>query len=427
VSHAKEVLMAGRPLSLIVVGVLAAWLSAASSAVTAPNAQTPRFAAGTAVVEVDAQVVDRDGHPLLGLDAKRFHVTIGGHERRVLSANLVTSSRAGSSTTAPAAGVPSPATSEPPVAAAPPQTFIVAVDALTFDPGVSAGVASATKRFVETLSSDARVGLFSFPLGPRLDPTADHARVRSALDDLRGLRAARVGEAFHVRESEIVDYLASEASLRNEERNAILRQYCPTQSDTNCRMRLDQEIKTTAIELEGQARASLGMLRTLATNLAGLPGRKIVVLVSGGLAISDRPGGRPDVGDLPMELGDAMARANVTLYTLFLDDSLLRQFSAETASGLKSQTGRARDSDLLGRWLDQFSGQAGGAFIKVLVDSGEQAYARIAEETSAYYLLAVEAPEPGASNRAQSIKVKVDQRGATVRSRQWVVIPPREP
>jgi hypothetical protein len=142
---------------------------------------------------------------------------------------------------------------------------------------------------------------------------------------------------------------------------------------------------------------------------------------------SDRPGGRPDVGDLPMQLGDAMARANVTLYTLFLDDSLLRQFSAETGSGLKSQTGRARDSDLLGRWLDQFSGQAGGAFIKVLVDSGEQAYARIAEETSAYSLLAVEAPEPSASNKAQPIKVKVEQRGATVRSRQWVVIPTRQP
>ena len=48
---------------------------------------------------------------------------------------------------------------------------------------------------------------------------------------------------------------------------------------------------------------------------------------------------------------------------------------------------------------------------------------RVLRETSAYYLLGVEPSDIDRDGRAHRLNVKVNQRGATVRSRQWVVLP----
>jgi VWFA-related protein len=252
-----------------------------------------------------------------------------------------------------------------------------------------------------------------------LEPTADRERILAALGGLQGLRDPPPAGSFHVRNADVIDYVAS----RGREHDAIERRYCPDLLDKACAIQLNQEISTLVASLEAQARSSLGMLESLVDALADLPGRKVLVLVSAGMIIGDRPGSRPDVGSLPIDLGHAAARANMALYTLFLDGSLLRQFAAENARGVKQGDGMVRDGDLAGRWLDQFSGAAGGAFLKVLVGQGDTAYARIARETSAYYVLGVEVAEADRTGKARSIRVRVRSRGATVRSRQWVIVP----
>jgi hypothetical protein len=68
------------------------------------------------------------------------------------------------------------------------------------------------------------------------------------------------------------------------------------------------------------AQSSLGRLRDMIDQLARVPGRKVLVLASAGLPVSDCPGGRRSNGDLPQQLGEAAARANVAIYTLFVDD-----------------------------------------------------------------------------------------------------------
>jgi hypothetical protein len=83
----------------------------------------------------------------------------------------------------------------------------------------------------------------------------------------------------------------------------------------------------------------------------------------------------------------------------------------------------SRESNLLGRWLDEFSGSAGGTMIKVLVDSGEAAYAQITRETAAHYLLAVEPDRSDRSGSSRRIQVRVNHPNVTVRARQWVVLP----
>ena len=66
-------------------------------------------------------------------------------------------------------------------------------------------------------------------------------------------------------------------------------------ADPFCRQRLITDVTGTALYLEGEATASLGMLRSLVSDMGGFTGRKTVVLISGGMIASDTPGGRPDL------------------------------------------------------------------------------------------------------------------------------------
>jgi hypothetical protein len=59
----------------------------------------------------------------------------------------------------------------------------------------------------------------------------------------------------------------------------------------------------------------------------------------------------------------------------------------------------------------------------VNVGAGEMALDRVLRETSAYYLLGVEPGSTERDGKAHRLRVRVNQRGATVRSRQWVVLP----
>ena len=84
---------------------------------------------------------------------------------------------------------------------------------------------------------------------------------------------------------------------------------------------------------------------------------------------------------------------------------------------------QAREGEVLGRFLDQFASTSGGTMIRILVGAGESALARILRETSAYYLLGVEPAKSDRDGRTHRLRVKVDAKGATVRSRTWVQVP----
>ncbi len=62
--------------------------------------------------------------------------------------------------------------------------------------------------------------------------------------------------------------------------------------------------------------------------------------------------------------------------------------------------------------------------MRVLVGNGETSFLRIAQETSACYLLGV-APEPSdRDGKWRELRLRVNERGATVRARRWVLMPP---
>jgi tetratricopeptide (TPR) repeat protein len=196
-------------------------------------------------------------------------------------------------------------------------------------------------------------------------------------------------------------------------------------TDANCRQRLLMEISGAALYYEGQGNAGLGMLRSLLEQLSLTNGRKTLVLISAGMMASDVPGGRPNIGELGIRIGKEAARSNTSIYTLFLDTINVDRFQAQVRGADKNLESESRDSEVLGRWLEQFSGASGGALFRVQVGSGEQAFDRVLREISAYYMLGVEPAEEDRDGRAHEIKVKTNQKNLVMRGARWVVVPKR--
>ena len=413
----------GLALAIGVVMLGAATLCGAGQQPERPQKPTPTFRSSLDVVAVDVQVVDRNGAPVPGLGADKFDVTINGHRRRVLSAELV-ESRSATSLTPEERAVAALGSPVKPTLA---RVVYIAIDCLSFDAVASRHVIETAQHFIDRLPPADEVGLFAYPYGPKISPTTDHAEVRRSLLTVQGQQDLP-SHQFHLRPAEIVD-LSGVASFSQPSNNALLqsvvRRECGDPVEATCQQRLLLEITGAAMYYEGQAYAGLGMLRSLLEQLSLTEGRKTLVLISAGMMASDVPGGRPDIGELGLQVGKEAARSNTSIYTLLLDTSAVDRFQAQVRGADKNLQSEERDSEVFGRWLDQFSGSAGGALFRVPVGAGESAFDRILREISAYYIIGVEPADEDRDGRAHEIKVKTNQKNLIMRGSRWVVIPKR--
>jgi hypothetical protein len=154
----------------------------------------------------------------------------------------------------------------------------------------------------------------------------------------------------------------------------------------------------------------LRALTSLAKNLATVPGRRVIVLVSEGLYMDT---------DIVQELsafGAALERSRVVLYAIHLDFPL----SEASAQYARSDT----------RLLDDrygFDGMAdasvfgGGAAIRA-VSRATSAITRIDQELSGTYLLGIERLPTDVAGKQMEVKVEVTRKGTDVRSRRNVTI-----
>lgn len=371
------------------------------------------FRGGRDVIEIQVQVLGADGTPVSDLRSDEIEVKVAGRPRPIVDLAFVSfDQRASDRAARPDADSGSDAATPP----SPPQTFVLALDAATFSASSSPGVSKAAAAFVRSLPSDARIGLFTYPIGPRMEPSLDHDAVAERLSQFSGQRVAVPGGRFNLRLSELVDY------TQGNEAPTIARAHC-SPADRPCLKQLDDEVWTTVEQYEAQARASLGMLRDLLVRMRSIPGRKILVLTSQGVPVADRPGGRPDAGDIALDVGSAAAEANTMIYCLYIDRTVLERYSAEQRASAKVLSHRERDSDVSLLSLSLIAGAAGGTVSKVLVGDGDVAYARIVRETSAAYVVHVDAIDRDRSGRPLEIEVKTTRPHTQVRSRKWVVVP----
>jgi VWFA-related protein len=378
-----------------------------------------RFRTGVDLIAVDVQVIDREGHPIADLGPDKFEVKINGRRRRVVTAELIR---------------PDTVIDPAPTAAGsvtgsqrPARVIVLAIDCLSFRPVASAAVIDAARKFVAGLAPSDLIGLVAYPIGPKVDPTTDHAAISLALGTVLGQGEADATQ-FHLRPSEIVDLnvaLAGHDPKASTALQAVAIRECGDPIDEACETRLISELLGTALYFEGQANVSIGMLRSLLRTMTSVAGRKTVILVSGGMIASDVPGGRPDISELGIETGKEAARANAAVYTLYLDSGFLTQFSADTP-GQKNFNNLERDSLVLGRWLEQFSGTAGGTLFRLQTGSAQASFDRVLREIGSYYLLGVELEEADRDGRTHEITVKANERKALVRGRRWVTVPKRD-
>jgi VWFA-related protein len=377
--------------------------------------QAPVFRGGVELVAVDVQIIDKDGRPIPSLGPADFDVSINGGSRRVVSAEFIRySASAPTSESAAQRPVAAPGEMAAPRASTG-RIIVLAVDEHSFRFAAARAATQAAGRFIDHLEPADIVGLYAYPTGASsLNLTRDHALVRKALDSIAGLLNVP-SSRYNLSVTEVVDITAGDSDVVN----AVVARECP-RDGRNCA----REIRGEAISLGGafemQVSQSLNGLHMLLESLSRMAGRKTLVLVSGGLLATDRVGGRPDLKMETLALGREAAAANTSLYVLHMDSSFLDAFSADKRSMTPTLL---RDSGVLGGGLELFAGAAGGALMRIEAGTGDRAFERVLRETSAYYLLGVEPADSDRDGKAHNIRVKVKQRGATVRSRTAVVIP----
>jgi VWFA-related protein len=393
------------------------------------------FRSSVDVIAVDVQVIDNDSYPIGPLDAKAFEVSINKQRRKVISAQFIRHSADEAAMPAPA-GVTAIMPDAGPTFPGGGRTFIVAVDNGSFDVGTANEAMESVSKFVARLESRDRIGLYVYPNNIWMEPTTERAPIRVRLAAILGDRQP-LRSQYNLTASEIVDITAQAnnpnsflGAIRGANNPALdsldpvrLVQRRECNNDPNCLSRIYSEGMDLAVRLEDQTQASLNGLRSLLHRLTDLPGRKAVIIVSAGVLVSDRVDGRPQIGDQAMALGQSAARVNATVYTVQVD-SLRRSGTADRRGPGSSEHGRERA--MLGTFLDQFSSAAGGKSLYVPVGGGDLALDRVLRESSGYYLLGVQPEEVDRDGKPRELKVKVNRRGATVRSRQWVLVPARE-
>jgi hypothetical protein len=177
--------------------------------------------------------------------------------------------------------------------------------------------------------------------------------------------------------------------------------------------------------LETEAASSLGRLRKLFTSMAGLPYRKTVVVVSGGLAAADRASGRPDVRSQTQVLGQIASAAGINLYIVQLDTSFFEAASIRSKDPAGVSRNQSRETQVLGTGLGQLAGDTGAALFTATAGTGDLMFDRVLRETASYYLLGVAPEDMDRDGKLHFVRVSVDAPHATVRSRSEVIVPRR--
>ena len=286
-----------------------------------------------------------------------------------------------------------------------------------------------------------QVGVFTVPFGPRLLPTTYHAAARRIVGLVVG-RKVDIRGSFDFTTAEVIDILAAADSKSRAQLDAdaarnrrprflagiddqtmsdeVIAKHCEGGADPSCVDHVITEARSVAFGLESDANVTIAGLEELLTVLRASPGKKTVVLLSGGIPLSDHNYGSPSVGNTLQRMGEQAAYANATVHAIYFDRNLNAAFSAESSRPRESSI-RSRSIDT--RALAEFSDPSGGLLLTSQAGAGESEVDRLLAETSASYVLGVEPNERDRDGRPHRIQVKVKQPGTTVRSRQLVIVP----
>jgi VWFA-related protein len=381
-----------------------AGVAAVSFIAQAEPQRPPTFKASTELVLIEAQVVARDGSPVAGLKPDQFEVFIDGRKQPIVNLDFFRLSAAGQTDTT--AGAASASTSGG-------RTIVLAIDQESFPVSGQASAREAALRVANTVAPEDRLGLIAFPGSVAVAPTIDHQAVRAAIAKISGLRTDVSASRFNISAME-----ASRIKTRDSSTKEITDRECRLDpGNPNCPIEVVQDAGRIADALERQAQLSVSGLRGVLDTVGALPGRKTLMLISAGLPMNPR--GTPNPDSETAYIAQRAAAFNINLYVFYMNVHFLKAFSAEY--GKRNNT-LFDDITLFGYGLEKFADGAGGSFFQVEVNS-DPFVARALRETSAVYLLAVQARPEDRDGKDHFIRLTVKERGATVRYRKVVNIP----
>ena len=358
------------------------------------------FRSGVDVIEIDVNVVDRDGRPITDLDPSDFRVRIDGDDRRVMQAQYVSlrpEPRSAAAVAPRSRDVLYTSNAEQQRG----RLIVIAVDEENILTGEGRHLMRAAARFVDTLSPADQVALIAIPQpGIYIDFTTDHDRVRRETARMAGLgersrRSLNIGlhEAFRIAvygdrdlEEEVIDRVCEESpacafQVRNES------------------MQIVQEAKFHATNAR---RGIESILRAL----GDVEGPKHVVWVSGGLVIDQNAA-------LLGEIEDLAAASRTTLFVMMVDEPL-----TDLSEALPAPSPR-QDRYMRERGLSAAAAVARGELFRVTANP-RAIFERLEAQISGYYLLGVEVGPDDRDEDTRRIRVSVERDGAQVRARREV-------
>jgi VWFA-related protein len=413
-------------------------VTAAALAVTPMAAQAPQFRSGVDLVVVDAVVLDKQREMVTSLTATDFAIKAGGRQRKIVSVQYVRVAQPADGTSASSmdavlAAIPGAVSNQTPRTG---RIFLIVADVNSISAGNGHLVFDRIAAFVDQLDPRDLVGLAVLPGGrPRVDLTADHARVRDAakgilgFSDRNNMTAMLPGEAAQIAHGDkdaLTSYLERVGGTGLRPGNevdcrplAVSRPVGPggkatTAFDPNAKIDDCRQIADHALDLyRQQSNAVLDTFGALADAMAAIDGPKTIVVVSEGMTID----GHSD--DQLKAFAKRADTARVTLYALQPQIPLMEA---------SSNGGPTAASRLLDRQagLDGLASAAvaarGAAFS--ITGTASAALRQIDKETSGYYLIAFERDEKDKDNERVSIDVKVNRPGFDVRARRSVTPKP---
>lgn len=328
-----------------------------------PPAQAPAGERPQGVL-VDFIAVGADGAPVTDLTAADVAVRLNGKVRTIQTLKLMrTGAPQGPIMDAPGATVPAPYGGNVQTAATTGRRIVLAVDTDSFRAGSEGPLRQGVNGLLSSFGASDRVLLATLPYGGIVVPfTGDHNRIRTALSTLAGQRA------------------------QNE-----------SGSDMACRTRRVLESLTGLLESAPRDGAPVTVLFFTA-GMAG-PRRD---------ALTGRAPGMCELATRVFQnVGTAAAAARATFYIVHPDD--VRGASNNLGSG-----GIGSDNPLEG--IENLAGVTGGERLPLL-GVGTGALARVARETSSYYVAEIEAERADFDGEARRLNVRVSRPGVTVRAR----------
>ncbi len=395
-----------------------AGVAAAQLAVGAQQPQTPVYRSGVDVIAVDVHVVDRAGHPVVGLRPDEFSVSVDGKPRAVESVDFVSYVGDSSLVASDATNLrPLFSTNLTPTRTIPPRTVMLVVDEDNIRAGAARWAAIAAERFLDRAQPTDLIGFVTIPAGKTgIDPTTDRAPVRSALQRIIGhLTPADVlgtHSTHALAVSEAFAYLHDRERPDSAWRQVLRRECSPIASQIllKCPEEMAGYAQEVIADVRQRATGTIRALSGLLDGLASVPGPKTFILISQELPVSAYPSEQHAFFSEAAPITAAAARAQATVYVLHLDAPLV-----DVATQTASPNGPA-DADMRAYGLETVTSLTGGRRWMVS-GSAEPAFERIALEISGYYLIGLRAEPGDRDGRPHAIKVEVKRQGVEVRAR----------